>query len=195
MVAACKVESESKEIRDKARGRAAVAPDPGEGTAELGQEIAKLMAALTKAGQGSNPSSAPSSPWERGHGRGCSGSSTPSCPNFHSGRSGPEQTTPAHSLSTGHGTGSNLTGSNGQRNPGTSTRSEGTANRWDPNSLQCFRCQGWGHMARECPSLVMALNEAGGTKGLWFIPPLKKLSQPTVDPIHSHHYHGQDQPA
>ena len=33
--------------------------------AELGQQIAKLMAALTKAGQGSNPCSAPSSPQER----------------------------------------------------------------------------------------------------------------------------------
>ena len=37
--------------------------------AELGQQIAKLMATLTKAGQVNNPSSAPSSPKERGCGR------------------------------------------------------------------------------------------------------------------------------
>ena len=36
---------------------------------ELGQQIAKLMAALTKAGQGNNPSSTPSSPQERSCGR------------------------------------------------------------------------------------------------------------------------------
>ena len=35
------------------------------------------MASLTKAGQDSSPSSAPSSPWERGLGRGCNGSITP----------------------------------------------------------------------------------------------------------------------
>ena len=38
-----------------------MATDPREGATELGQQIAKLMAALTKAGQGSNPASAPSS--------------------------------------------------------------------------------------------------------------------------------------
>ena len=28
--------------------------------------------------------------------------------------------------------------------------------------LQCFRCQGWGHMARECPIPMSALNQSGG---------------------------------
>ena len=37
--------------------------------AELGQQIAKLMAALTKAGKGNSPSSVPSGPSEWGHGR------------------------------------------------------------------------------------------------------------------------------
>ena len=62
MVATCKAESESEEIWDKLRARAAMATDSGEGTTELGQQIAKLMAALTKVGQGSSPSSAPSTP-------------------------------------------------------------------------------------------------------------------------------------
>ena len=68
MVASHKAESENKEIQDKVRARAAVATDLGEGMAELGHQIAKLMAALTKAGECNNPSSAPSSlqerPWE-----------------------------------------------------------------------------------------------------------------------------------
>ena len=50
MVAACKVESENKEACDKVRARAAMTTDPGEGTTELGHQIAKLMAALTRAG-------------------------------------------------------------------------------------------------------------------------------------------------
>ena len=129
MVAACKAESENKEIWDMVRARATVATDSGEVMAELGQQIAKLMAALTKAGQGSNPSCAPSIPQERGCGRGHSGSSTPNHPNSHNGRNGPGQTTPACSLLTGHGTGSQGTGSNSQSNQGTGTRRDGTAHR------------------------------------------------------------------
>ena len=41
--------------------------DPGEGMAELSQQIAKLMATLTQTRQSSGPSSAPGSPWEHGH--------------------------------------------------------------------------------------------------------------------------------
>ena len=67
MVTTHKAESENEGIWDKVRARATVATDPGKGMAELGQQIAKLMAAQIKAGQGSNPSSMPSSPQERGH--------------------------------------------------------------------------------------------------------------------------------
>ena len=77
MVTTCEVESVNEEIWDKVRARAVVATDFGEGMAELGQQSAKLMAALTKVGQGNNPSCAPSSPWERGHGRGHYGSNIP----------------------------------------------------------------------------------------------------------------------
>ena len=135
MVATHKAESKNEEIQNKVRARATAATDLGEGMAELGQQITRLMVTLTKAGQGSNPSSALSSLQERGCGRGQNGSNTPNCPNPHNGRSGPGQTTPACSLPTGHGTWGNGTGSNGQSNQGTGPRREGTANRWDPNSL------------------------------------------------------------
>ena len=101
MVATDKAESENK-ILSKVRARATIATDLGKEMAELGQQIAKLMADLTKAGLSSNPSSTPSSPWERGCGRGCNGSNTPNPPNSHSGRSGPGQTIPASSLPPGH---------------------------------------------------------------------------------------------
>ena len=89
MIITHKAETKKEEIQDKARARAAVVSDLGEGMAELGQQIAKLMAVLTKAGQGSNPSSAPRIPQKRGCGRGLSDSNTPSCSNTHNGRSGP----------------------------------------------------------------------------------------------------------
>ena len=73
MVATHKAESENEEIWDKVRARAMVKTDAGEGMAVLRQQIAKLMATLTKAGQHNNPSSVPSSPQERGHGRGHNG--------------------------------------------------------------------------------------------------------------------------
>ena len=38
--------------------------------------------------------------------------------------------------------------------------------------LQCFRCQGWGHMAWECATPAKSLNPVGGTEGTWPNPPL-----------------------
>ena len=51
MIAACKGESENEEACDKVRARSAMTTDPVEGTTELGYQIAKLMAVLTRAGQ------------------------------------------------------------------------------------------------------------------------------------------------
>ena len=31
-----------------------------------------------------------------------------------------------------------------------------------PTPSKCFRCQGWGHMAREFPTPATALNQSGG---------------------------------
>ena len=59
MVTTHKAESENEEIWDKVMARVAMTTDSGEGTTELSQQIAKLMAALMRAGQGSSPASAP----------------------------------------------------------------------------------------------------------------------------------------
>ena len=167
MVATHKAERENEEICDKVRAKAAVVTDSGEGTTEQGQQIAKLMAALTKVGQGSSPASTPTSPRERGCGRRCADRSTPSCPSSHNGWTSLEQTAPDHSTPTGQGTGATISRNQGQSSQGINARHEGTTNRRDPNSLQCFRCQGWSHMARECPTPATALNQSGGNKGMW----------------------------
>ena len=50
MVATHKAESENEEIWDKVRAGDAMNTNSGEGTMELGQQFAKLMATLTRAG-------------------------------------------------------------------------------------------------------------------------------------------------
>ena len=77
MVATHKAESKNEEIQDKVRARVAEATESGEGTTELGQNIAKLMVALTKIGHGNRPASTPSSPRERGCSRGHADRGTP----------------------------------------------------------------------------------------------------------------------
>ena len=44
-------------------------------------------------------------------------------------------------------------------------------NTRDPNAVQCFRCQGWGHMAREYATPAKALNKDGRTEGNVVKPP------------------------
>ena len=51
MTAAHKAESENKEACDKVRARSAMTNEPVEDTTKLGNQIAKLMAALTRAKQ------------------------------------------------------------------------------------------------------------------------------------------------
>ena len=57
----------------------------------------------------------------------------------------------------------------------------GTQSNQGSNPLQCFRCQGWGHMARECVTPAALLNREGGPNGMWSNP----LQQPTVSSKHS----------
>ena len=57
-----------------------------------------------------------------------------------------------------------------QNNHGPNAKGKGVARYKDPYSLQCFRCQGWGYMARECPTPVLALNQPGGTEGMQLTP-------------------------
>ena len=170
MITAHKVESENKEAHDKVRARSAVTTKPVEGTMELGNQIAKLMAALTRAGQGNSPSSAPNSPRQRGHGRGWMDRNTPSCPNSHNGQTGLAQTASPHSISAscGMGTTSQYQGQNAQ---GSKDNQGSTSIRKDPSSLQCFRCQGWGYMAWKCATTAKTLNQSGGNWGNVTQPP------------------------
>ena len=59
-----------EETKEKVKARSAATTEVASGSKELGDQIARLMAALTRAEQGSHPASAPNSPRHRGHGRG-----------------------------------------------------------------------------------------------------------------------------
>ena len=119
------------------------------------------MAALTQTGWGSSPTSAPDSPWECAHRHVYSRRGTPSCPDSHNGRGGPGQITLAHSLLTEcgvEGTGSQG-GEQGNFRPSVRGRVQLVT---ETHSLQCYRCQGWGHMAREWPTPASALYQPRG---------------------------------
>ena len=183
MIAAHKGESENKEAQDKVRARSVVTTEPIKGPTELGNQMAKLMAALTRAGQGNSPGSAPNIPRHSGHGRGQMDRNTPGHPNSHIGQKGLRQTTSACSVSASHGTG---TTRQSQGNAKGSKDSQGnTSNRKDKSFLQCFRCQGWDHMAQECATPAKTLNQSGGPKGMQPSPHQQQLQMPTVGPQHS----------
>ena len=101
MVMSCKAESKTEEAKDKVRARSAVTTEVVDGSKELTDQIAKLMAALTRAEQGNCPVSAPNSPRHRGCGRGWTVRSTPTCPSSHNGQTGLGQTTSTCSSSAG----------------------------------------------------------------------------------------------
>ena len=167
MIATCKADSENEEACDKVKARSAMNTDPVEGTVELRQQIAKLMATLNRVREGNIPASAQKCPRQRDCGRAQMDRSTPGCPSSHNGWTSLGQTASACSTSAGHGTGTTANGNQEQNSQGAKDRQEDTANRRDPSSLQCFRCQGWGHMAWECPTPTKTLNPSGGTKGMW----------------------------
>ena len=73
MIAAHKAESENEEAHDTVRAGSAMTTEPVEGTTELGNQIAKLMATLIREGHGNSPADAPNSPRQRGHRRGQTG--------------------------------------------------------------------------------------------------------------------------
>ena len=80
MVTAHKAESKMEETKDEVRARSAVTTEVVDGLKELSNQIAKLMAALTRAEQGNHPVSASNSPGHRGHGRGWTDRNTPTHP-------------------------------------------------------------------------------------------------------------------
>ena len=160
MVVACKAESKIEEAKEKVKARSAVTTDLVDSSKELSNQIAKLMAALTRAEQSNHPLSAPNSPRHRACGRGWMDGNTPTHPNSLNGWTGLGQTTSAHSSSTGTRTG-NVP--QGKGNTQGSTDGQGSVqNMKDPNLLQCFRCQGWGHMARKCTTQAKTLNRDRG---------------------------------
>ena len=66
---------------------------------ELGDQIARLMAALTRVEQGSCPAGAPNSPRHRGNWRGQGDRNTPICLSSHNGQTGLGQAASIHSSS------------------------------------------------------------------------------------------------
>ena len=90
VVVARRAESETEETKVKARS-AATTEVPA-GSKELGDQIAQLMAALTRAEQSTCSASAPSSPRHRGRRRGQTDRNTSVHPNSHDGRTGLGQT-------------------------------------------------------------------------------------------------------
>ena len=142
--------------------------EPVEGTMELGHQIAKLMAALTRAGQGNSPTSAPNSPRRGGCGRGQMNRSTPGFPSSHNGQTGLGQTTSVCSASVGCGTRTTISRGQGLNTQGSKG---GTTNRKDSSSLQYFRCQGWDHMVWECATPAKTLKQSRGNQGNVAQPP------------------------
>ena len=99
MVTAHKAESEMEEEKDKVRARSAATTEVEDGSKVLSNQIARLMAIVTKAEQGNHSTSAPNSPRHRGCGKGQMDRNTPTCPSSHSGWTGLSQITSAHSSS------------------------------------------------------------------------------------------------
>ena len=95
VVTAQRAESEMEETKVKVRS-AAITEVPSS-SKELGDQIARLMAALTRAEQGSCPASAPNIPRHGGHGRGWTDRNTPVHPSSNNGWTGLGQTTSIHS--------------------------------------------------------------------------------------------------
>ena len=99
MVAARKAESKNEDAKEKVRAWSSAAAEVSDGSKELGNQIAQLMATLNRAEQDTHPGSAPNSPRHRGHGRGRMDRNTSVHPSSHNGWTGLGQNTFAHSSS------------------------------------------------------------------------------------------------
>ena len=81
-----------EETKERVKVRSAASTEVATGSKELGDQIAKLMAALTRVEQGSHPASAPNSPRHRGGRRGQADRNTPICPSSYNVQTGLGQT-------------------------------------------------------------------------------------------------------
>ena len=81
-----------EETKERVKTKSAAATEVASGSKELGDQIARLMAALTRVEQGSHTASAPNSPRHRGHGRGQVDRNTPVHPSSHNSQTGLGQT-------------------------------------------------------------------------------------------------------
>ena len=151
----------------KVKARSAAATEVPSGLKELGDQIVRLMAALTRAEQSTCSASAPSSLRHRGQGRGWTDRHTPVHPNSHNGQTGLGQTS-AHSSSVIKSSAESPCKENQNMQASVQSGMQGARGS---SSLQCYRCQGWGHMARECATPAMQLNREGGTWGNAVKPP------------------------
>ena len=139
--------------------RSSAATKVADGSKELGDQIARLMATLSRTEQGTHPASTPNSPRQRGHVRGQMDRNTSVHPSSHNSCTGLGQNTAAHSSSAASRV---TTASQGRGSIQAQTDAQDNAqNAKDSSSLQCFRCQGWGHMARGCAIPAKPLNKHG----------------------------------
>ena len=151
--------------------QSAAATEVPSSSTELGDQIARLMAALTRAEQSTRSASAPSSPRHRGRGRGRADRQTSVRPNSHNGQTGLGQTSARSSSVVKASAKSPRKG-----NFNVQTNAQGnTQGARGSSSLQCYRCQGWGHMARECTTPAAPLNREGGTQGNAVKPPSNRV--------------------
>ena len=149
----------------KVKARSAAATEVVSSSKELGDQISRLMAVLTRVEQGSHPASVPNSPKHRGHGRGQVDRNTAVPPSSHNGWTGLGQTASICSSSTTTRESIDFQRRGNMQAPG------GAQGTRDSNTLQCFRCQGWGHMARECATPSKTLNKEGEPGRMWSNPP------------------------
>ena len=143
MFKAHKAEHETEEVKDKVRTRSAATTEVVDGSKELSNQITKLMAALRRAEKGNHPVSVSNSPEHRGCGRGWMDRNTPTYPSSHNGQTGLGQTISTHSSSALSRAATVPQGKGSAQRPKDGQGS--IQSMKDPSSLQCFRCQGWGH--------------------------------------------------
>ena len=161
--------------------RSAASTEVATGSKELGDQIARLMAAITRVEQGSHPASAPNSPRHRGCGEGKQIGVLLPTPALTMVRLAWVKLLPlaAPQLEVERALIVKEGGIHGCKMVHRVVlRAQG-----DSNSLQCFRCQGLGHMVKECATPAKTLNQDKGTQGNVVKPPPTTISEFATFPL------------